>query len=57
LHEDFGIGQDTFGFGRHCIGADPDHHGGHGAACLTHGIEDMVEERAAGDGVQHFRPR
>src|SRR5262249_46667205 len=26
------------------------------AACLTHGIEDMVEERAAGNCVQHFRP-
>src|SRR2546430_829805 len=57
LHEDLGIGQDPFGFGRHRIGAEPDHHCGLGAACFAHGVEHVGEERLAGDRMQHFRPR
>ena len=57
LHEDLGIGQDPFGFGRHRIGAEPDHDRGLGAARFAHGIEHVGEKRLAGDRVQHFRPR
>jgi len=57
LHEDFRVGHDAFCFDNHALGIRGDHDRRRGRRGFAHGIESVGEQRAAGDGVQHLRPR